>query len=102
VPPRRDADGVVTCGPPACQSRDVVTTRRAGLVHDIGRTAIASSHHERLDGSGYHRATRGSDIPLLGRYLAAADVYHALLEERDPPAYRCQQTPNGGGREDRR
>ena len=104
--------------------RDVVTTRRAGLVHDLGRTAvsnaiwdkvepltdgererarlhvyytermlrrpsalaglaaIASSDHERLDGSGYHRAIRGSDIPLLGRYLAAADVYHALLEER--------------------
>jgi HD-GYP domain-containing protein (c-di-GMP phosphodiesterase class II) len=104
--------------------RDVVTVRRAGLVHDIGRTAIpnsiwdkreplaegerervrlhayytermlrrpvalaglsavAASHHERLDGSGYHRGIRGSDIPLLGRYLAAADVYHAVLEER--------------------
>ena len=104
--------------------RDVVTTRRAGLVHDLGRTAIsatiwdkrepltegererirlhayytermlrrpaalaglagiAASHHERLDGSGYHRAIRGSEIPLLGRYLAAADVYHAMLEDR--------------------
>ncbi|MCA1832291.1 MAG: HD domain-containing phosphohydrolase [Actinomycetota bacterium] len=104
--------------------RDVVTTRRAGLVHDLGRTAVsnsvwdkrealtqgerervrlhayytermlrrpgalaglaavASSDHERLDGSGYHRAIRGSDIPLLGRYLAAADVYHAMLEDR--------------------
>ncbi len=104
--------------------RDAVTVRRAGLVHDIGRTAIpnsiwdkreplaegerervrlhayytermlrrpvalaglsavAASHHERLDGSGYHRGIRGSDIPLLGRYLAAADVYHAVLEGR--------------------
>ncbi len=44
--------------------------------------SVAASHHERLDGSGYHRAIRGSDIPLLGRYLAAADVYHALLEDR--------------------
>ena len=47
-----------------------------------GLAAIASSVHERLDGSGYHRGTRGPEIPLLGRYLAAADVYHALLEDR--------------------
>ena len=47
-----------------------------------GVAAIASSVHERLDGSGYHRGIRGPEIPLLGRYLAAADVYHALLEER--------------------
>src|SRR5205823_3231770 len=47
-----------------------------------GLAAIASSDHERLDGSGYHRGARGSDVPLLGRYLAAADVYHALLEDR--------------------
>jgi HD-GYP domain-containing protein (c-di-GMP phosphodiesterase class II) len=113
--------------------REVVTTRRAGLVHDLGRTAVsnaiwdkmepltegerertrlhayytermlrrpaelaglaavASSDHERLDGSGYHRAIRGSDIPLLGRYLAAADVYHALLEDRP---YRPAMQPH--------
>lgn len=113
---------------------DVTTVRRAGLVHDIGRTAIAntvwdkpgpltegererarmhayytermlrrpalfaglaavaSSHHERLDGSGYHRGVRGADIPLLGRYLAAADVFHAVQEERAyRPAFNEQQ-----------
>ena len=47
-----------------------------------GLARVASSDHERLDGSGYHRGARGADIPLLGRYLAAADVYHALLEDR--------------------
>jgi hypothetical protein len=89
----------------AMPERDVVTIRRAGLVHDIGRTAIAntvwdrrraltegdrervrlhayytermlrrpvalaglaaiaSSHHERLDGSGYHRAIRARTSP---------------------------------------
>ena len=43
---------------------------------------IASMHHERLDGSGYHR---GATAPILSpsmRILAAADVYHALLENR--------------------
>jgi HD-GYP domain-containing protein (c-di-GMP phosphodiesterase class II) len=104
--------------------QEAVTMRRAGLLHDLGRTAvsnsiwdkkepltegerervrlhayftermlrrpaalaglaaIASSDHERLDGSGYHRGSHGSDVPLLARYLAAADVYHALLEDR--------------------
>lgn len=115
------ANAVKAAGMP---EREVAATRRAGLVHDLGRTAVsnavwdkaepltagerervrlhayytermlrrpaalaglsavAASHHERLDGSGYHRAVRGADVPLLGRYLAAADVYHALLEDR--------------------
>ncbi|HEX6539171.1 MAG TPA: HD domain-containing phosphohydrolase [Candidatus Dormibacteraeota bacterium] len=112
---------VAAAGMPAA---DITTVRRAGLLHDLGRTAvansvwdkpgpltdgeqervrlhayytermlrrpallaglsaIAASHHERLDGSGYHRAVRGAEIPLLGRYLAAADVFHAVQEER--------------------
>lgn len=43
---------------------------------------MATSHHERLDGSGYHR---GAAAPMLGpgaRLLAAADVYHAMTEPR--------------------
>ena len=104
--------------------RDVVTTRRAGLLHDLGRTgisnaiwdkpeplteserervrlhayytermlrrpaalaglaAIAAAHHERLDGSGYHRAIRGSDIPLLG----------AVPRRRPTSTTRCWRT----------
>jgi HD-GYP domain-containing protein (c-di-GMP phosphodiesterase class II) len=115
------ADAARAAGLPA---QDVVNMRRAGLLHDLGRTGIsnaiwdkrsplteserervrlhayytermlrrpaalaglagiAAAHHERLDGSGYHRAIRGSDIPLLSRYLAAADTYHALQEDR--------------------
>jgi HD-GYP domain-containing protein (c-di-GMP phosphodiesterase class II)/DNA-binding CsgD family transcriptional regulator len=44
--------------------------------------AIAALHHERLDGSGYHRGASGSSIPPSARILAAADVYHALTEDR--------------------
>src|SRR5262249_30897653 len=47
-----------------------------------GLATLAAAHHERLDGSGYHRGRRGADIPPLARYLAAADAYHALLEAR--------------------
>jgi HD-GYP domain-containing protein (c-di-GMP phosphodiesterase class II) len=44
--------------------------------------ALASLHHERLDGSGYHRGSPASQLPPLARILATADVYHALTEPR--------------------
>jgi HD-GYP domain-containing protein (c-di-GMP phosphodiesterase class II) len=44
--------------------------------------ALAGSHHERLDGSGYHRGTRGPTLEPDARILAAADSYHAMTETR--------------------
>jgi HD-GYP domain-containing protein (c-di-GMP phosphodiesterase class II) len=43
---------------------------------------IAGLHHERLDGSGYHRGCAGASLPLPARVLAAADAYHAMTEPR--------------------
>lgn len=43
---------------------------------------IASMHHERSDGSGYHRGATSAMLTQSMRILAAADVYHALLEDR--------------------
>jgi HD-GYP domain-containing protein (c-di-GMP phosphodiesterase class II) len=43
---------------------------------------IADAHHERLDGSGYHRGVNGSALGLPARLLAAADAYHAMTEPR--------------------
>jgi HD-GYP domain-containing protein (c-di-GMP phosphodiesterase class II) len=43
---------------------------------------LAAVHHERLDGSGYHRGARGSELSSGGRLLAAADVFAAMTEER--------------------
>jgi HD-GYP domain-containing protein (c-di-GMP phosphodiesterase class II) len=43
---------------------------------------LAGLHHERLDGSGYHRACDAASLDLPARVLAAADVYHALTEPR--------------------
>ena len=42
----------------------------------------ASSHHERLDGSGYHRALAAEAQSRECRLLAAADVFAALTAER--------------------
>jgi HD-GYP domain-containing protein (c-di-GMP phosphodiesterase class II) len=43
---------------------------------------VASAHHERLDGSGYHRGSAGAELAFPSRLLAAADVYHAMTEPR--------------------
>jgi HD-GYP domain-containing protein (c-di-GMP phosphodiesterase class II) len=42
--------------------------------------SLAGAAHERADGSGYHR--RVSAVPAGAALVAAADVYHALTEER--------------------
>jgi PAS domain S-box-containing protein/putative nucleotidyltransferase with HDIG domain len=44
--------------------------------------AIALSHHERWDGSGYPYGLAGDSIPLVGRIAAVADVFDALTHER--------------------
>jgi HD-GYP domain-containing protein (c-di-GMP phosphodiesterase class II) len=103
---------------------DLVTIRRAALVHDVGRVAVpvriwqkaapltpddwervrlhayhservlirspflaalapvATTHHERLDGSGYHRGLTAAALTPAARLLAAADAYHAMTEPR--------------------
>jgi HD-GYP domain-containing protein (c-di-GMP phosphodiesterase class II)/DNA-binding CsgD family transcriptional regulator len=98
---------------------DRALVRRAGLVHDIGYTAIPGTqryarevsergrlhpyfaerllqrapglsaigtiiaqHHERLDGSGFHRGSRGPDLSTASRLLAVAEAYQSLIEDR--------------------
>ena len=111
---------------------DGTAVRRAGHLHDLGRTAvdprvwaktgslnadeweqvrlhpyhtervlvrspalarlaaIGRDHHERLDGSGYHRGVGAAMLPPLCRLLAAADAYQAKLE---PRPYRSARSP---------
>lgn len=53
---------------------------------------MSLEHHERLDGSGYPNALRGSDIHLFSRIVAVCDVYDALATERSyKKAYRPDQ-----------
>ncbi len=43
---------------------------------------VAASHHERLDGRGYHRGLAADRLSLPARALAVADVTEALTAER--------------------
>jgi HD-GYP domain-containing protein (c-di-GMP phosphodiesterase class II) len=103
---------------------DATLTRRAALVHDVGRFGVpgavwdkpgqltardrermrmhvyyverifdrpeplrrigllAATHHERMDGSGYHRKVAGAMLSSQARVLAAADAYHAMTQPR--------------------
>jgi len=44
--------------------------------------AIALSHQEKWDGSGYPQGLAGDDIPIAARLMAVADVYDALISRR--------------------
>ncbi len=43
---------------------------------------MASAHHERLDGRGYHRGIAGSELDLEVKILGVADIYEALAAKR--------------------
>ena len=53
---------------------------RSPLLAPLAR--LAGSHHERLDGSGYHRGAEGRGLDRPARILAAADAFHARTEGR--------------------
>ena len=117
---------------------EAVTLRRAGLVHDLGRTSVpngiwekpgrltdgewervrlhpyyserilgrvdslrplatlAGMHHERVDGSGYHRASAHAEIQWPARVLGAADAYQAMTQ---PRPYRPAMHPEQAAQE---
>jgi len=52
---------------------------------------LVARHHERLDGSGYHRGSTVDDLSMPARILAAADSYRTRTEHRP---HRAALTPH--------
>ncbi|QIN80529.1 HD domain-containing protein [Rubrobacter marinus] len=53
---------------------------RVAPFRDIADTA--ANHHEKLDGSGYHRGFAGEHLSRCDRILAVADIFDALSQDR--------------------
>ena len=45
-------------------------------------TALAASHHERLDGRGYHSGLTGDALTTPARIMVVADMFEAMTAER--------------------
>jgi HD-GYP domain-containing protein (c-di-GMP phosphodiesterase class II) len=56
-----------------------ILERISGFAH---LAFLASTHHEKLDGSGYYRNLHGSQLPIAARALVVADMYDALAAKR--------------------
>ena len=54
---------------------------------------VAAAHHEKCDGSGYHKRLRADDEDLSACVLAATEIYVGLTTERaDRPRVRARRT----------
>lgn len=57
--------------------------RILALSQSLGDLArIVGMHHERLDGSGYHRGSRSTEIPMTTRIVAVADAWISMQQRR--------------------
>jgi HD-GYP domain-containing protein (c-di-GMP phosphodiesterase class II) len=57
--------------------------------------SIAGAHHERLDGSGYHRGVTAPSLAMTARLLAVADAYRTMIE---PRPHRAAKSPEEAAR----
>ncbi|HVM14998.1 MAG TPA: HD domain-containing phosphohydrolase [Egibacteraceae bacterium] len=53
---------------------------RSTLLEPLGR--IVGRHHERQDGSGYHRGATGAELSVEARLLGVADAFQAMTQPR--------------------
>jgi HD-GYP domain-containing protein (c-di-GMP phosphodiesterase class II) len=61
--------------------------------------SVGSRHHERCDGSGYHRGLEARNLPVEARLLAAADAFRSMTE---PRPYRDALSEDAAAEEVRR
>jgi putative nucleotidyltransferase with HDIG domain len=89
--PLTDADWQIIRSHPFQGARIVAQVDGYGPVSDI-----VVAHHERWDGGGYPRGTKGEGIPLLARIISVADTYD-VMTARD--SYRTPVSPMDAMRE---
>lgn len=51
-----------------------------GIYRDVPE--IAGSHHEKIDGTGYPKGLKGSEIPFGSKIIAVADFFEAITSKR--------------------
>ena len=67
----------------AVKRHPLVTEQILGRVSRFADIAgIAAAHHEKLDGSGYHRGIHGDELDPPARVLAVADIFEAMTADR--------------------
>jgi len=59
---------------------EIIGEHAGGVLHMAH--AIALTHHEKWDGSGYPQGLAGTAIPVVSRIVALADVFDALTARR--------------------
>jgi HD-GYP domain-containing protein (c-di-GMP phosphodiesterase class II) len=69
--------------------RGIAILNKWGGISDLALD-IVRNHRERYDGSGYPRALRGEEIPLLARICCVADDFSSLTSKK---AYRPALSP---------
>jgi HD-GYP domain-containing protein (c-di-GMP phosphodiesterase class II) len=62
--------------------RESVSICKLSGVNDKDILDGIASHHEKYDGSGYHKGLVGTQIPILARILAVADTFDAMTSQR--------------------
>ena len=72
-----------------CDEHPAIGERVVAVAPTLAAVArVIGRHHERLDGSGYHRGLRGDGQDVAARIVAVADVWAALGAARaHRPAY---------------
>ncbi|MDP9383908.1 MAG: CHASE2 domain-containing protein [Actinomycetota bacterium] len=79
-PGRLDDEERATMQTHATVGGDILAGSKVPLIRTA--EAIARTHHEKWDGTGYPTGLAGEAIPLAGRIAALCDVFDALTSER--------------------
>jgi putative two-component system response regulator len=80
-PSQLDDDEWITMKDHATFGSEILEEENPSLLMETAKI-VALTHHEKWDGSGYPSGLKGTEIPLVGRIVAIADVFDALTSKR--------------------